>query len=121
MIIVTGTQRSGTSMWMQALIAAGLPAIGDRFPAGWGDRLKAANPNGFFESELLAGINFQTNPHPLTGAYLRPEATRRHAVKVFVPGLVRTDVAFIDRCIATVRAWPAYVVSARRLRAMARG
>jgi hypothetical protein len=118
MIIVTGTKRSGTSMWMHVLVAAGLPCIGDRFPAGWGELLRDANPDGFFESELLAGINYRTNPHPLSGAYLAPQQTRHHAVKVLIPGLVRTDVAFIDRCIATVRSWREYVISTRRLRAL---
>jgi hypothetical protein len=118
MIIVTGTKRSGTSMWMHVLAAAGLPVIGERFPEGWGELLHAANPDGYFESELAAGINFQTNPHPLTGAYLAPEPTRGHAVKVFIPGLVRTDVAFIDRCLATMRDWRSHVRSVRRVRAI---
>ena len=118
MIIVTGTKRSGTSMWMHVLVAAGLPCIGDRFPEGWNELLRAANPDGFFESELVAGINYRTNPHPLSGAYLAPQQTRRHAVKVFIPGLVRTDVAFIDRCIATVRDWRSHVVSTRRMVAL---
>lgn len=120
MIIVTGTKRSGTSLWMHLLVAAGLPHIGERFPAGWGELLRDANPDGFFESELVAGINWRTNPHPLTGAYLAPAATREHAVKVFIPGLVRSDVAFIDRCIATVRSWRDYVMSTRRLAALER-
>ena len=34
---------------------------------------------------------------------------------MLIPGLVRTDVAFIDRCVATVRGWRAYVASMRRL------
>ena len=119
MIIVTGTKRSGTSLWMHLLVRAGLPSIGDRFPAGFGDLLHEANPDGFFESELVAGVNFQTNPHPLTGAYLAPEQTRRHAVKIFIGGLTRTDVAFIDHCIATVRGWRQYVASARRMDALA--
>jgi len=34
-IVVTGTKRSGTSMWMQVLGAAGLPVVGDAFPADW--------------------------------------------------------------------------------------
>lgn len=118
MIVVTGTQRSGTSMWMHVLAAAGLPVIGERFPEGWGELLRAANPDGFFESELMAGVYFRTNPHPLTGAYLPPQSTRSHAVKVFIPGLVRTDVAFLDRCVATVRSWRDYVVSTRRVRAL---
>lgn len=115
MIIVTGTKRSGTSMWMHVLVAAGLPYIGERFPAGWGELLRDANPDGFFESELMVGINYRTNPHPLTGAYLAPQQTREHAVKIFIPGLIRSDVAFLDRCIATVRGWRDYVASIRRV------
>jgi hypothetical protein len=115
MIVVTGTKRSGTSMWMHVLVAAGLPYIGERFPAGWGELLRDANPDGFFESELMVGINYRTNPHPLTGAYLAPHQTRDHAVKIFIPGLVRSDVAFLDRCIATVRGWREYVASIRRV------
>lgn len=118
MIIVTGTNRSGTSMWMQVLAAAGVPVIGERFPRGWGDLLESANPDGYFESELIAGINFQTNPHPLTGDYLAPAPTRSHAVKVLIPGLVRTDVAFIDRCLATVRDWRGYAGSVARVQAL---
>lgn len=115
MIVVTGTKRSGTSMWMHVLVAAGLPYIGERFPAGWGELLRDANPDGFFESELMIGVNYRTNPHPLTGAYLAPHQTRDHAVKIFIPGLVRSDVAFLDRCIATVRSWREYVASIRRV------
>ncbi|MCB9569691.1 MAG: hypothetical protein H6710_21150 [Myxococcales bacterium] len=115
MIVVTGTKRSGTSMWMHVLVAAGLPYIGERFPGGWGELLREANPDGFFESELMIGVNFQTNPHPLTGAYLAPHQTRDHAVKIFIPGLVRSDVAFLDRVVATVRGWRDYVRSIRRV------
>lgn len=118
MIIVTGTKRSGTSLWMHVLVAAGLPYIGDRFPEGWGELLHAANPDGFYESELMGGVYYRTNPHPQTGAYLSPQATRHHAVKIFIPGLVRTDVAFIDRCVATVRGWRDYVTSIRRVRSL---
>jgi hypothetical protein len=121
MIIVSGTKRSGTSMWMHVLVAAGLPYIGERFPAGWSELLREANPDGFFESELTGGIYYRTNPHPLTGAYLSPQQTRQHAVKVMITGLVRTDVAFIDRCVATVRSWRDYVISARRVRSMQNG
>ena len=94
MIIVTGTKRSGTSMWMQVLAAAGFPTLGEAFPRDWGRTIREANPEGFFESPLRNGIYYATNPSPRTGAYLAPEATRRTVVKVFVPGLVKTvDVA----------------------------
>lgn len=117
MILVTGSKRSGTSMWMQILAAAGLPVIGERFPRGWEDLVADHNPDGFYESELAAGIYYRTNPHPRSGAYLFPEQTRWHAVKVFVPGLVRTDVAFIDRVIATIRGFRDHAASALRVRA----
>lgn len=120
MILVTGTQRSGTSMWMQILAAAGLEVIGERFPRNWGEHLTAANPDGFYESEFVAGVYFRTNPHPVSGVFLFPEQTNYHAVKVFIPGLIRTDLAYIDRVIATVRSWRTFARSRARLRAIVR-
>ncbi len=120
MIIVTGTKRSGTSMWMQLLSAAGFPPIGDAFPRNWETTLKDANPGGFWESELRRGIYYKTNPDPKTGTYLFPEDTARHAVKVFIPGLIKTDRAFIGNVIATVRPWRQYVRSVDRLYAIER-
>ena len=118
MFIVTGTKRSGTSMWMQILIAAGLPIIGEAFPMRWEHTIKAANPEGFYESHLRRGIYYRTNPHPKTGAYLFPEQVQHHAVKVFIPGLIRSDRAFIGKVIATVREWREYESSIRRLYAI---
>lgn len=118
MIIVTGTKRSGTSMWMQILGAAGLPLFGEAFPRDWGTTLRDANPEGFYESILRQGIYWRTNPHPRTGAYFFPEQVQRHAVKVFIPGLVRTDRAYIGRVIASMRPWREYCRSLRRLWAM---
>jgi hypothetical protein len=120
MIIVTGTKRSGTSMWMQLLKAAGFPPIGNAFPRNWGNTIKDANPGGFWESELRRGIYYATNPEPKTGTYLFPADTRRHAVKVFIPGLIKSDLAFIDKVVATVRPWRQYVRSLDRLYAMER-
>ena len=120
MIIVTGTKRSGTSMWMQLLEAAGFPPIGSAFPRNWESTIKDANPAGFYESDLRGGIFYATNPHPKSGAYLFPEDTRRHAVKVFIPGLIKTDRALIDKVIVTIRPWRQYVRSVNRLYAMER-
>ena len=115
MLIVTGTKRSGTSMWMQILIAAGFPPFGEAFPANWGKTIRGANPSGFYESLLRQGIYWRTNPHPRTGAYFFPEQVERHVVKVFIPGLVRSDRAFIGRVVATVREWREYEGSLSRL------
>lgn len=120
MIIVTGTKRSGTSMWMQLLKAAGFPPIGDAFPRNWETTIKDANPEGFWESELRRGIFYKTNPDPKTGTYLFPEQTERNAVKVFIPGLIKTDRAFIGKVVATVRPWREYVRSVTRLYTMER-
>jgi hypothetical protein len=118
MLIVTGTKRSGTSMWMQVLIAAGFPIIGEAFPMRWEQTIKAANPEGFYESHLRRGIYYRTNPHPKTGAYLFPEQVQGHAVKVFIPGLTRSDRAFIGKVIASVREWREYESSIARLYAI---
>ena len=118
MIVVSGTKRSGTSMWMQALEAGGFLVLGTRFMKNWEATIKDANPHGFYESVLRRGIYFATNPHPETGIYLPPRDTRRVAVKVFPPGLARTDMAFLDHVIVTMRPWREYVTSLQRLYAM---
>lgn len=118
MVIVTGTKRSGTSMWMQILAAAGLPVIGEAFPSHWGESIREANAQGFFESKLRKGIFYLTNPDPKTGAFFPPAHTQRHAVKVFIPGLVRTDLAFIDRVLVSMRHWSEYGRSLTRLYTM---
>lgn len=117
MVVVTGTKRSGTSMWMQVLRAAGLPVVGEAFPKKWAVSIRDANPRGFFESRLRRGIYYRTNPDPDTGRYLHPRQVRRHAVKVFIPGVVRTDIAFLSRVVATLRPWREYAISLAKLHA----
>jgi len=118
MILVTGTKRSGTSMWIQILAGAGLPVIGEAFPSEWGESIRDANPHGFYESRFRQGVFYATNPDPKTGHFVHPNATHRHAVKVFIPGLCRTDFAFLDRVIATIRDWRDYGGSLQRLYAL---
>lgn len=118
MKFVTGTKRSGTSLWMQLLIAAGYPFVGNKFPRNWEEKLKAANPRGFYESELRNGVYFATNPHPKTGRYLRPDKTDNYLVKAFIPGLVKSDVAFLDHVVASIRPWRQVVRSIRTMRAI---
>jgi len=103
---------------MQILIAAGFPAFGEAFPGEWRETLGKANEDGFYESLLRQGIYYETNPHPRTGDYFFPEQVEGHCVKVFIPGLVRTDRAYIGRVIATVREWREHEASLLRLRAM---
>ncbi len=120
MIVVTGTKRAGTSMWMQVLKAAGLPVLGEAFPRDWGATIRDANAQGFYESSLRHGVYFGTNPNPRTGAYLFPEQARRHAVKIFAPGVVRSERSYLDRVICTVRPWREYVSSMQRLQRLER-
>jgi hypothetical protein len=116
MLFVSGTKRSGTSMWMQVLVAAGVPVLGKAFPRNWEHAsLKEANPDGFYESILRQGIYFRTNPHPTTGQYFLPEHVKGYAVKVFVPGVVRSERAYIDLLVANVREWREYEASINRL------
>src|SRR5262249_55404911 len=53
-----------------------------------------------------------------TGDYFFPEQVDWHCVKVFIPGLVRSDRAFIGRVVATVREWREHEASLTRLREM---
>lgn len=111
MIIVTGTKRSGTSLWMQVLIAAGFEHVGGAFPGVWQESIGEANPEGFYESMFRHGIYYRTNPHPKTGQFLFPSKSTQLLVKVFIPGLVRSDYAFLNRVVATLRPWREYCVS----------
>ncbi|MCH9686917.1 MAG: hypothetical protein K0V04_36115 [Deltaproteobacteria bacterium] len=116
MIFVSGTKRSGTSMWMQVLQAAGLPVLGKAFPRNWGTGpLRDANPDGFYESLLRNGVYYRTNPHPQTGKYFLPEHVEGYAVKVFVPGVIRSERAYIEHLVANVREWREYEASINRL------
>ena len=58
MIIVTGTKRSGTSMWMQILKAAGFAIVGEACPRDWASTIREGNPLGFYESPLRRGAPF---------------------------------------------------------------
>jgi len=116
MLFVSGTKRSGTSMWMQVLAAAGLPVLGKAFPRTWEKTsLREANPDGFYESVLRNGVYYRTNPHPTTGEYFMPDAVTGYAVKVFVPGVVRSERAYIEHLIANIREWREYEASINRL------
>ena len=103
-------------MWMQILKAAGFSVIGEAFPQDWGETIRDANPHGFYESILRHGIYYKTNPDPETRSYLLPEATRLHAVKVFIPGVVRSERAYLHRVIVNVRPWREYVRSVEQMR-----
>lgn len=119
MIFVSGTKRSGTSMWMQVMQAAGVPILGQAFPRNWDKGpLRDANPDGFYESLLRTGIYYRTNPHPQTGKYFLPEHVVGYAVKVFVPGVIRSERAYIECLLANVREWREYEASINRLYAM---
>ena len=119
MILVSGTKRSGTSMWMQVMQAAGIPILGKAFPRNWGQGpMRDVNPDGFYESLLRNGIYYRTNPHPQTGKYFLPEHVKGYAVKVFVPGVVRSERAYIDHLVANVREWREYEASINRLYAV---
>lgn len=115
---MTGTRRSGTSMWMQIFDAAGFSLIGEKFPRDWNQTLRDANPRGFYESRLREGIYYATNPDPETGLYLLADESRLDVVKVFIPGLVRSERDYLDRVIASVRPWREYVDSVRRMYAI---
>ena len=118
MIVVTGTKRSGTSLWMQILKAANFSIIGEPFLGQWKESIFDANVSGFYESKLRYGINYSNNPDFRTGQYLHPRTVVHHGVKIFVPGLIKTELTFIHRVIATIRPWRTYCHSIRRLHEM---
>jgi hypothetical protein len=107
-------------MWMQIVRAAGIPIIGEAYSKGWDKTIFDANPLGFYESEYRRGIYFATNPSRRTGTYLRSQDVEQVGVKVFIPGLSRTEHAYIGRVVATMRNWREYGPSLERLTNMER-
>ena len=105
-------------MWMQILINAGFQFIGNDYMGIWKDSIMDANKKGFFESKFRNGLNYTNNPNSETGMYIHPRFFVRHAIKVFSPGLIKTEIAFIHRVIATIRPWREYCSSIERLLAI---
>src|SRR5271165_4953343 len=91
-IIVTGLPRSGTSLCMQMLAAAGIPVLIDHPENPLADA-REMNPNGFYEYSKIAWVNGLSNAigkavkiiayspveFPREAKYL---VMRRHAVEI---------------------------------------
>jgi hypothetical protein len=105
MIVVTGCRRSGTSMWMQMLQAAGLPIVGEAFAPEL-EALHEANPRGFFESEHRYGLEGDA------------EELEGQVVKMFAPGVVEVDEDDLERVILSIRPWREHVASAEKFEAL---
>lgn len=110
MVIVTGTGRCGSSMWMQVLSAAGLPIVGQPFGPLQEPSL---NPQGYFESALMHGINARTNPDPNSGAELTPELPV--GVKVSIAGVCVSERRYLDKVVLSVRPWRDFGASLARM------
>jgi len=100
---------------MQVLERGGFRILGEKFPADWKKLVEKANPRGYYESTLVQGINYHTNPDPRSGAWMPPEMVTDVAVKVFADGLVKTDFSYINRVILTVRNWQECEASQKRM------
>lgn len=114
MILVSGASCSGTSLWMRILEAAGFAVLDPELSGEWASPIAATNPSGFHESSLRDGIYYKTNPHPRTGRYLRHDKTHHFAVTVSAQGVVRSDMAFLDRVVLSIRPFRQYVRSVSR-------
>lgn len=120
MLFVSGTKRSGTSMWIQALRAAGFPILGEALPRGFTASPHEADPDGSYQTLLRNGVYYRTNPHPITGEYFLPEQVEGYVVQVFVAGVLRSERAYITHLLANVREWREYEASIQRLYALER-
>ncbi len=118
MIVITGARRSGTSLWMRLYKEAGHPIIGQAFPSHWASSIAEANPDGFFEAPLRHGIDARSNPDPITGEHYTPASTRGRVAKMFIPGLLRTDGAYVEKVVLTFRDWRRVWASTERLYAL---
>ena len=100
---------------MQILEKGGIRILGEKFPADWKDRMEEANPNGYYESTLVQGINYHTNPDPRSGAWIPPQESKDIGVKIFADGLVKTDYSYITKVIFSIRQWQECETSQKRM------
>jgi len=100
---------------MQILEKGGFQILGKKFPAHWKGLIDKANPRGFYESTLVQGINYHTNPDPRSGAWIPPQKVTNIGVKIFADGLVKTDYAYITRVIYSIRRWQECEASQKRI------
>lgn len=113
MIVVSGTKRSGTSMWMQILTQAGFDFLGKQFMGKWEQSIGQANPEGFYESPFRYGIFPKNNPS--TAKYMHPKERKFQTIKIFASCIGKTELAFLHRVIVTLRPWREYSLSIQRL------
>jgi len=100
---------------MQILEKGGFQILGEKFPAHWQNRIEKANPKGFYESTLVQGINYHTNPDPRSGSWIPPQKVTNFGVKIFADGLIKTDYAYITKVIFTIRKWQDCEASQKRM------
>jgi len=118
MYLVSGIQRTGSSLIMNMANEAGFPVYGKKFPKDWEqtrtekskDNQQNPSVTGFWESmaNVDAGVNNQTTKH-------LPNRVRNHFIKIFAVGIPRTDLAYIDKVILCVRNWRKQVQSWRKV------
>jgi len=87
---------------MQILEQGGIQILGDQFPANWKNLIEEANPKGYYESTLVQGINFRSNPDPRSGAWIPPHKVTNIGIKTFADGLTKTDYSYITQVIFTI-------------------
>lgn len=109
MIVITGTERSGTSLLMNLLREAGYPLYGEEFRGNWKRKLGEHNPNGFWESELRhKGVS------PLT-TNLLPANTKGWVIKLLQSGLKNSSPLYIEYIIIAIRDCKEYIQSFYKL------
>ena len=70
----------------------------------------------FFDQAYTTGPTLT----PKSGQYIFPEQSRDWVVKVFIPGVIRSDRAFLEKAVITMRPFREYQSSVKRLYALER-
>ncbi len=65
-------------------------------------------------SRFRRGINHTTNPDPVSGVYLSPDALRHSVAEMPTTALLRTDHAFLDAVLVSVVDWREYAAAPQR-------
>ena len=90
-IVISGLPRSGTSMMMQMLYAAGLPVITDQLRTADED-----NPKGYFEIERIKGL-YQENDKSWLVDYKGKAVKIISFLLLHLPAKINYKVIFMER------------------------
>ena len=101
---------------MSMMNEAGFPVLGSKFPLNWEEKRTEKNkdlefPQNPSETGFWEDMNIVDNGCNNVTMNINPENLKDHAAKIFFSGMIKTDLAYIDKVILCIRDCKSYTSS----------